>query len=268
VIAQNQSEANMAVQDLMVEGKLGEAGNRVIIEEFMSGEEASFHVFVDGNDFQPMVVSQDHKARFAGDKGPNTGGMGAYSMNAVLKEEQVRVVVDKIIRPTLRATGTYFGILYAGLMLTEEGPKLVEYNVRLGDPETQVILPRLQTDLVDVFMAMLEHRLGNINLEWSDGAAATVVLVADTYPGKVEYGKEIFGLEEAKKISGVRIYHAGTRWEDGRIYTAGGRVLNVTATGDSLLEALEKAYFVAEMVDFEGKDYRRDIGQKGLRKII
>ena len=268
VVASDREEARRAVHDLMVTGTLGAAGSRVVIEEFMAGEEASFHVFADGTDFKPMVASQDHKPRFAGDKGPNTGGMGAYSLDAVLGGQQGQDVVDRIIRPTLRATGSYSGILYAGLMLTEQGPKLVEYNVRFGDPETQVMLPRLRTDLVDVFQAMLDHRLNEVDLDWEDGAVATVVLVADTYPGKVESGKEIFGLEEARRISDVTVYHAGTRWEDGRVYTAGGRILNVTAIGPTLSEALEKAYFVAEMIDFEGKDYRRDIGQKGLRKAL
>jgi len=234
----------------------------------MVGEEFSFHIFADGIDFKPMVASQDHKARFSGDKGPNTGGMGAYSIDTMLSGQQRQDIADRIIRPTLRAIGGYSGILYAGLMLTDEGPKLLEYNVRFGDPETQVILPRLRTDLVDVFQAMLDHRLGEVDLDWTVGAAATVVLVADTYPGKVKSGKEILGLEEAQRVSDVTVYHAGTQWEEGRLYTNGGRILNVTATGTTLPEALEKAYFVAEMIDFEGKDYRLDIGQKGLREAI
>ncbi len=266
VVASDRDEARRAIHDLMETGTLGAAGSRVVIEEFMAGEEASFHVFVDGTDFKPMVASQDHKPRFAGDQGPNTGGMGAYSLDSLLTGQERQDVVERIIRPTLLAIGSYFGILYAGLMLTDEGPKLVEYNVRFGDPETQVMLPRLRTDLVDVFQAMLDHRLNDIDLDWKDGAAATVVLVADSYPGKVESGKEISGLAEARRVSDVTVYHAGTRWEDGRVYTAGGRILNVTAIGATLSEALEKAYFVAEMIDFEGKDYRRDIGQKGLRK--
>ena len=151
-------------------------------------------------------------------------------------------------------------------MLTDNGPKLVEYNVRLGDPETQVILPRMETDLVDVLIAIRDHRLGEVELKWSPLVSATVVLVSGTYPGKIEKGKEIFGLDEAARIRDVTVYHAGTVREDGHVYTSGGRVLNVTAVGLTLEEALEKAYFVAEMVDFEGKDYRRDIGKKGLDK--
>ena len=265
VVAGTHEEARRAARDMMEGGSLGEAGRRVVIEEFMPGEEASFHVFADGRRFRPMAISQDHKARFADDKGPNTGGMGAYSVDTILTEEQRTAVVERIIRPTLDAMETYSGILYAGLMLTADGPKLVEYNVRFGDPETQVILPRLKTDIADVFVAMRDGQLAALRLEWRPGASATVVLVVDSYPGKVEKGREITGLAEAGKISDVKVFHAGTRWEDGRVYTNGGRVLNVTAVGDSLSEALQKAYFVAEMIDFEGKDYRPDIGQKGLR---
>ena len=192
--------------------------------------------------------------------------MGAYSADEILSESQVQQVLDQMIRPTLQAMEGYSGVLYAGLMLTGDGPKLVEYNVRFGDPETQVILPRLETDLVDVLVAIRDHRLGELELRWRPVSAATVVLVAGAYPGKVEKGKEIFGLEEAGRVRDVMVYHAGTRAENGRIYTAGGRILNVTAVGLTLEEALEKAYFVAEMIDFEGKDYRHDIGQKGLRK--
>jgi len=213
-----------------------------------------------------MVAAQDHKRRFDGDAGPNTGGMGAYSVDTILSREQQDAVLTRIIRPTLAAAKSYSGILYAGLMLTSEGPKLLEYNARFGDPETQVILARLKTDLSDVLVDVAEHRLASRKLEWRQEAAATIVLVAGGYPGKVENGKRIFGLDEAKRIEGVRVYHAGTRWEDGKVYTAGGRVLNVTARGATLAEALDRAYFVAQMIEFEGKDYRRDIGKKGLAK--
>jgi phosphoribosylamine--glycine ligase len=240
---------------------LGEAGSKLVIEEFLQGREASFHVFADGADFQPMVAAQDYKRRLDGDAGPNTGGMGAYSIDAILSAEERSMVVNRIIKPTLRAAQSYSGVLYAGLMLTTEGPKLLEYNVRFGDPETQVILSRLKTNLLDVCVDIIEHRLQSRNLEWLPDAAVTVVLVAGGYPGKVETGKQIFGLAE-----GVKVYHAGTRTEGGKTYTSGGRVLNVTARGPTLAEALERAYFVAEMLEFEGKDYRRDIGRKGLEK--
>src|SRR5881296_1455975 len=266
VIAENPLDARRTVQQFMESRTLGEAGSRLVIEEFLEGEEASFHVFADGSDFQPMVAAQDHKRRFDGDRGPNTGGMGAYSVDTILSRQQQDAVLNRIISSTLEAAESYCGILYAGLMLTVDGPKLLEYNVRFGDPETQVILSRLKTNLVDVLIDITEHRLPSRKLEWRQDAAATVVLVADGYPGKVEAGKQIFGLEEARRIEGIKIYHAGTRSEDGKVYTSGGRVLNVTARGSTLAEALERAYFVAQMVKFEGKDYRKDIGKKGLAK--
>jgi phosphoribosylamine--glycine ligase len=250
----------------MEDKALGEAGSKLVIEEFLRGEEASFHVFADGTAFQPMVAVRDHKRRFDNDTGPNTGGMGAYSIDTILSNKQYVSVVDDIIKPTLRAAQSYSGILYAGLMLTAEGPKLLEYNARFGDPETQVIVSRLKTDLLTVLMDIAQHRLGSRILEWSPDAAATVVLVAGGYPGKIENGKQIFRLNEAARIEGVKVFHAGTRWEDGKVYTSGGRVLNVTARGTTLAEALERAYFAAEMIEFEGKDYRRDIGRKGLLK--
>jgi phosphoribosylamine--glycine ligase len=266
VIAESEDQARTTVRLFMEEKTLGEAGSKVVVEEFLQGEEASFHVFAEGTAFQPMVAAQDHKRRFDGDTGPNTGGMGAYSVDAILSDEQYGAVVNDIIKPTLHSAKSYSGILYAGLMLTSQGPKLLEYNTRFGDPETQVILPRLKTDLLSLLTDIAEHRLASSRLEWRPGATATVVLVAKGSPGKVENGKQIFGLNEARRIDGVKVFHAGTRWEDGKIYTAGGRVLNVTARGNTLAEALERAYFVAEMIGFEGKDFRKDIGRKGLLK--
>jgi phosphoribosylamine--glycine ligase len=266
VIAQNASEARQTVQQFMQSKTLGDAGAKLVIEEFLAGEEASFHVFADGVHFQPMVAAQDHKRRFDGDQGPNTGGMGAYSVDSILSAGQYDAVLQRIIKPTLQAANSYSGILYAGLMLTADGPKLLEYNARFGDPETQVILARLKTSLLDVFVDIVEHRLSSQELEWRQEAAATVVLVASEYPGKAQSGKEIFGLDEARRFSGVKVYHAGTRMEGGRLYTAGGRILNITAVGATLADALERAYAVARMIEFEGKDYRRDIGKKGLEK--
>ncbi len=264
VVAESAEQATQTVRDFMESSTLGDAGAHLIIEEFLEGEEVSFHLFADNGEFQAMVPSQDHKRRFAGDTGRNTGGMGAYSLDSILPDAVRQDVINRLIRPTLEATGTYSGILYAGLMLTVDGPKLVEYNVRFGDPETQVILPRMATDLVDVLVAIRDHRLGEVEIEWRPVVSATVVLVSRDYPGKIETGKEIFGLDEAGRISDVTVYHAGTVREDGHVYTAGGRVLNVTAVGATLQEALDKAYAVAEMVNFDGKDYRRDIGRKGL----
>jgi phosphoribosylamine--glycine ligase len=265
-IASDRNMAATVVRDLMEARTLGESGSRIVIEEFLEGEEASFHVFADGTDFQPTVVSQDHKRRFDGDIGPNTGGMGAYSTDTILSTELRQRVIETIIRPTLQAAKTYSGILYAGLMITAGGPKIIEYNARFGDPETQVILPRLKTDLLDVFFDMAEHRLSSRKLEWRPEATATVTLVARTYPGKVENGKRITGLDEVGRVDHVKVFHAGTRFQDGEYYTASGRVLNITASGTTLAQALERAYGAAEMIRFEGKDYRRDIGQKGLTK--
>jgi phosphoribosylamine--glycine ligase len=266
VIAEDAAQARATIQQFMEAKILGEAGAKLIIEEFLLGEEASFHVFADGPDFLAMVAAQDHKRRFDGDTGPNTGGMGAYSADTILSHEQRDAVLNRIIRPTLKAAGSYSGILYAGLMVTADGPKLLEYNARFGDPETQVILTRLQTDFSSVLTAITEHKLSSLTLEWRKEAAATIVLVAQEYPGKVESGKRISGLDEAKRIENVKVYHAGTRWYDGHVYTAGGRILNVTARGTTLAEALERAYFVAQMIEFEGKDYRKDIGKKGLAR--
>ena len=266
VVAENPDQARAVVQQFMEAKSLGEAGSKLVIEEFFQGEEASFHVFADGTDFQPMVPAQDHKRRFDGDKGPNTGGMGAYSVDGILSPQQYDLVLNGIITPTLKGAQSYTGVLYAGLMLTSAGPKLLEYNARFGDPETQVILLRLKTSLLDVLLDVVEHRLSSRKLEWLPDATATVVLVANGYPGKVESGKEISGLDEAKRIEGVRVYHAGTRRVGGKVYTAGGRVLNVTARGATLAQALERAYFVAQMIEFDGKDYRKDIGKKGLAK--
>jgi len=265
-VAETLEQARSAVHDLMEARTLGECGARVVIEEFLEGEEASFHLFADGVSFQPMVLAQDHKRRFDGDKGPNTGGMGAYSVDSILTPEQRDAAIRTIIRPTLENTKTYSGILYAGLMLTDAGPKIIEYNARFGDPETQVILPRLRTDLLEVLLDIAEHRLASRTLEWRGDATAAVVLVAKSYPGRVESGKRIAGLNEASRVEGVKVYHAGTRLQDGTVYTSGGRILNVTARGATLAKALDRAYSAAEMIEFEGKDYRRDIGRKGLVK--
>ena len=266
IIAEDRTMARGAVKEFMEARSLGEAGLKIVIEKFLTGEEVSFHVFADGESFLPMVASQDHKRRFDGDAGPNTGGMGAYSMDTILTPEQRNDIINRIIRPTLETAKSYTGILYAGLMLTGEGPKLLEYNVRFGDPEAQVVVPRLKTDLLDVLIDMAEHRLGSRKLEWLSDVTATVVIVSRGYPGKIEIGKEISGLHEAQRLEGVKVYHAGTRGQDEKVFTSGGRVLNVTARAPTLAEALERAYMAAEMIEFDGKDYRKDIGRKGLSK--
>jgi phosphoribosylamine--glycine ligase len=192
--------------------------------------------------------------------------MGAYSIDTILTPEERDVVMRTIIRPTLDNASGFTGILYAGLMMTAAGPKLLEYNTRFGDPETQVMLPRLKTDLLEVLIDMAEHRLASRTLEWTSEPTVSVVLVAGGYPGKVENGKRITGLQEASRLEGVKVYHAGTRMEDGNVVTAGGRVLNVTARGTTLSQALDRAYAACEVINFDGKDYRRDIGKKGLAK--
>ena len=266
VVAETREQARAAVRDFMETGTLGKAGTTVVIEEFLTGEEVSFMVFADGEAAQPMVMAQDHKRRFDGDKGPNTGGMGAYSIDTILSPEQREEVMRSIIRPTLKNAVNFSGILYAGLMMTANGPKIIEYNTRFGDPETQVVLPRLKTELLDVLFDIAEHRLESRKLEWDAEPSATIALVASGYPGKIENGKRVTGLERATRQDGVKIYHAGTRMEDGNVFTAGGRVLNVTARGATLTQALDRAYAACEMIEFEGKDYRRDIGRKGLAK--
>jgi phosphoribosylamine--glycine ligase len=266
VVAETREQARAVVREFMEAGSLGGAGTKIVIEECLIGEEASFMVFADGGVALPMAVSQDHKRRFDGDLGPNTGGMGAYSTETILTPDEREIVMRTIIRPTLNNAPTFGGILYAGLMMTKAGPKIIEYNTRFGDPETQVVLPRLKTDLLEVLIDMAEHRLDSRNLEWSTEPTATVALVAKEYPGKVESGKRISGLQEAGRLEGVKVYHAGTRLEDGSVVTAGGRVLNVTARGVTLAQALDRAYAACEVIDFDGKDYRKDIGRKGLAK--
>lgn len=265
-VAETRESAHDAIAAMMQNAMFGAAGQRVVIEEFLEGEEASLLAFADGTCCKPMVPAQDHKRRFDGDRGPNTGGMGAYSTDTILTPQQRNAAIQQILMPTLEHVREYSGVLYAGLMLTGAGPKLIEYNARFGDPETQVILPRLRTDLLDVLIAITSHHLESVQLEWSADAAATVVLVSEGYPGKVQTGQRIRGLEQAAAIDGVRIFHAATVQRDGVFYASGGRVLNVTACGATLGQALERAYAAAAVIDFDGKDFRRDIGKRGLKQ--
>jgi phosphoribosylamine--glycine ligase len=269
-VATNRGDAVKALNELK-SGVVGlEAAQRILIEETLIGREVSLLLFSDGRDFQLMPAARDHKRVGENDTGPNTGGMGSITDATILDDSTRDRIVREVVVPTLqgcRAEGLPFqGILFVGLMLTAEGPRVLEYNVRFGDPETQVILPRLKTDLLEVLMDMVDHRLDSRRVEWSSEVTATVVLVASGYPGKFESGKRIEGLDEAGRLEGVRIYHAGTREQDGKIYTSGGRILNVTARGKTLSQALDRAYAAAEVIRFDGKDYRRDIGRKGLAK--
>ncbi len=265
-------EARTALDRLMRQRAFGAAGDEVVVEAFMEGEEASVFALTDGRDYQLLATAQDHKRIGEGDTGPNTGGMGAYAPAPVAGPTLLARVRREIIEPTLAGMAAegcpYRGVLYAGLMITPEGPKVVEFNCRLGDPEAQIVLPLLETDLVEVFEKMADRRLGEVTLRQRAGAAACVVMASGGYPGAYEKDFPIDGLDEAGAMDGVVVFHAGTRRDDaGRVVTAGGRVLGVTATGTGLAEALRRAYRAVAAIGFEGAQYRRDIGQKGLARL-
>lgn len=266
IVAQTLTEALDAITQIMEDQTFGEAGAEVVIEEYLTGQEISLMAFVDQHTFVPMVVSQDHKPAYDGDQGPNTGGMGAYSPVPQISDEMVQRAIDEIIAPmteALNAEGIdYRGVLYAGLMITDEGPKVIEFNARFGDPETQVVLPRLQTDLIDVMVAVVQDRLQTLELAWSEEAAVCVVMAAGGYPNQYNTGEKITGLPEPKATEVV--FHAGTKEFDGQIVTSGGRVLGVTALGADLTEARAKAYDLVEQISFAGVHYRTDIANKAL----
>ena len=259
-----------ALKVIMKDKAFGNAGDRVIIEDCLKGEEASYMVFTDGKSIVPMVSSQDHKRIFDGDKGPNTGGMGAYSPAPVMTEELEKVVIEKIMKPTIRALRSeginYKGILYAGLMIDKGVPQVLEFNCRLGDPETQPVLARLKTDLMDIAMAVTEERLSEINIEWNSDPAVCVVMSSAGYPGKYRKGDVITGIEEANSVEGVHVFHAGTAFKDDRIVTAGGRVLGVTAVGKDIAAAKARAYDAAGKIHFQGMQYRKDIADRALKR--
>ncbi len=267
VVAMTEAEALEAV-DAMFGGAFGAAGTSVVIEEFMEGEEASFFVVSDGRNILPLGTAQDHKRAFEGDKGPNTGGMGAYSPAPVMSEAVIGRTMDEIIRPTIaemaRRGTPYEGVLYAGLMIRDGAPRLVEYNVRFGDPEAQVLMMRLGAQLLDVIDAATEGRLEEVTVNWADDHALTVVLAAKGYPGAYEKGTEIRSLGPVPEDSNHMIFHAGTRREGGRLLAVGGRVLNATGRGRTLEEARERAYALAETVDWPEGFFRRDIGWRAL----
>ncbi|CDZ23556.1 Phosphoribosylamine-glycine ligase [[Clostridium] cellulosi] len=265
IIAQNYEEAKAALHSIMEEKIFGASGNRVVIEEFLTGPEVSVLAFTDSKTLKPMVSSKDHKRALDGDKGLNTGGMGTISPNPYYTDEIAETCMKTIFLPTMEAMNKegrpFKGCLYFGLMLTKDGPKVIEYNCRFGDPETQVVLPRLKTDLVEIMEAVIDERLSDIDIEWDDGACACVVAASGGYPKKYETGKKITGLDEAEAIDGVTIFHAGTKYVDGEFFTSGGRVLGVTATGKTLSAALEKAYAGISKIHFDGMHYRKDIGK-------
>lgn len=268
IVATELEQAEDAVRECF-SGAFGEAGSTVVVEEMLTGPECTLLVFTDGETVRPMATSQDHKRALEGDEGPNTGGMGVYSPVPIVTDDEYAAMLDVMEKTVaqMRADGIdYRGCLYGGFMLTPNGPKVLEYNARFGDPETQVILPRLENDLVEVMLACAEKRLGEVELSWRDEWAVSVVLTSAGYPGSYEKGKVITGVEDAEAMENVTVYHAGTAvTEGGELVTSGGRVINVTALGDTFEGARDLAYAACEKIDFEGKTLRRDIGLRALR---
>ncbi len=271
VVAQTREEAIQAVTEIMKDRIFGEAGAQVVIEEYLEGEEASVLALVDGQHLALLDPSQDHKRAFDHDQGPNTGGMGAYSPVPAVGARQMEEIRRRIYQPVVRAMaeqGTPFrGVLYAGLMLTAAGPKVLEFNVRFGDPESQALLPRLKSDLVELMLACLEGKLDRVPLAWDPRSCACVVLASGGYPTRYDLGREITGLERAAEVPDALLFHAGTRREKGRLFTSGGRVLNAVGMGPTLEEALARAYEAVELVHFEGKQFRRDIGARAMKMV-
>ncbi|HXH48343.1 MAG TPA: phosphoribosylamine--glycine ligase [Terriglobia bacterium] len=271
VVARTREDAEKALGDFMVRKSLGGAGDRVVIEECLAGEELSFIVLAGKQGWLPLVPTQDHKAVFDNDLGPNTGGMGAYSEDSILPEPLQQDIISNVIEPTIvgmAADGMpYQGFLYCGLMLTAEGPKVLEYNVRLGDPETQPIMMRLRSDLCEILTASLDGQLAPMGARWSPNPAVCVVLASRGYPAKSETGKEISGLDAAESLGGVKVFHAGTVFRNSHLLTSGGRVLGVTAIAEDLPTTIEQAYAAVGKIHFDGMHYRRDIGAKGLRRL-
>ena len=265
ILCSNAEEARSAVQSIMQEKAFGNAGDQVVVEEFLTGQEVSLLVFTDGKTVLPLDSAQDHKAAFDGDKGPNTGGMGAYSPALVFTEELKQQVIDEIMIPTVRAMakeGRYYrGILYAGLMLTESGPKVLEFNARFGDPETQPIMMRIKNDIVPIFEACIDGTLAKQSLQWRQEPTVCVVMAAKGYPSSYEKGKEISGLNLDENRQ-VVVFHAGTKLENGKVLTNGGRVLGVTALGSDINQAIKNAYSAVDKIKWDGIHYRKDIGNK------
>ncbi|MDE6087140.1 MAG: phosphoribosylamine--glycine ligase [Oscillospiraceae bacterium] len=269
ILAQNEEEAISAIREMIDDKKFGESSSRIVIEEFLTGPEVSVLSFTDGKTVIPMISSMDHKRALDNDEGLNTGGMGTVAPNPYYTEEIAQECMTKIFQPTIEAMQKegrpFTGCLYFGLMLTENGAKVIEYNCRFGDPETQVVLPLLDTDLVDIMLAVYDGTLAELLVNWKKENAACVVLASGGYPVKYESGKVISGLDEKGQVSNAFVYHAGTKFEENQFLTAGGRVLGVTATADTLEQALAQAYQSAEQITFDKIHYRHDIGQRALR---
>ena len=271
IIATSEDEAVDALNSIMTDKQFGDSGNNVVIEEFLEGPEVSVLSFTDGKTVVPMVSSMDHKRALDGDKGLNTGGMGTVSPNPYYTDDIAKVCMDTIFKPTIEAMNkegrTFKGCLYFGLMLTKDGPKVIEYNCRFGDPEAQVVLPRLKTDLVDVFDAVIDERLSDLDIEWSKDATACVIMAAGGYPVKYNKGDVFSGLDENGQVEGATVFHAGTKLEDGRFKTNGGRVIGVTASGETLADALDNAYKAVSKISFDGMHFRKDIGARALKAL-
>jgi len=270
VICKTVEEAIHWIDRMMVERIFGDAGKRVVIEEHLTGEEASFIALTDGQTILPLASSQDHKAVFDGDEGPNTGGMGAYSPAPVVTEEVDRKIMETILQPLIKGMEKegrpYRGVVYAGLMISEGQPKVLEFNARLGDPETQPIFMRLQSDIVPVFDACIRGGLSRFRLEWDPRPSVCVVMASKGYPGDYEKGKVIKGLDEVARMEDLFVFHAGTALQDGEVVTNGGRVLGVTGLGENIQEAIERTYQAVRKISWEGVHYRTDIAQKALKK--
>lgn len=265
IIAKSFEEAENAVHDILDDKVFGSAGAKVVIEEFLTGPEISVLAFTDGKTMKPMVSAQDHKRAYDNDEGPNTGGMGTFSPSRVYTDEVAEECMEKIFIPTMNAMNaenrTFKGVLYFGLMKTADGVKVIEYNCRFGDPETQVVLPRLKSDLCEIFNAVIDQRLDEIDIEWNDDACVCVVMASGGYPKKYEKGYKIDGIKQAESL-GALVFHAGTKRSDNDILTNGGRVLGVTALGDNLEDAIQKAYKYVDLVNFKNAHFRKDIGIK------
>ena len=270
-VAFDEESAIKAVNDCITKGAFGQAGHRIVLEEYLEGEEATVLAFTDGEKFITMPSSQDHKAIYDNDRGPNTGGMGAYSPAPVVTDEVLKQVEDEIIRPTIQGLREedceYRGVLYCGLMITDSGPKVIEYNVRFGDPEAQAVIPRIKSDIVPILLACAEGDLGDVQAEWAEEAAVCVVIASGGYPGKYEKGKPISGLDKAAKIPGAVVFHAGTATNGEDIVTNGGRVLGATALAKGIPAAIEIAYKCADAIKFAGKYCRTDIGKKAIDRL-
>ena len=269
IVAMTEQEALDAVDAIMEDHSFGDAGARVVIEEFMEGEEASLLAFTDGTTIRPMISAQDHKRAYDGDRGPNTGGMGTYAPAPVMTPEMTERAVEEILKPTIAAMAkegrVYRGCLYLGLMVTADGPKVVEFNARFGDPETQVVLPLLDSDLVAIMCACADGTLADVPIRWKEGAAVCVVLASGGYPGHYDKGQEIHGLADAEAM-GALVFHAGTAMKDGKLVTNGGRVLGVVGRGTDISSAVDSAYAAATKISFKDAYYRKDIAHRALER--